>query len=75
MKIIFVRHGLAGDKVKFALSGRPDAERPLTAKGVKKLRKAAAGLKNLIERADAVISGLLTRGRNQCNIRGLVAHT
>lgn len=56
MKLIFVRHGIAGDRVKFALTKRPDAERPLTGKGVKKLKKAASGLKKLVGRADAVVS-------------------
>ncbi|MDP2866158.1 MAG: phosphohistidine phosphatase SixA [Elusimicrobiota bacterium] len=61
MKLIFVRHGIAGDKVKFALSGRPDAARPLTAKGVKKMKKAAGGLKKITGRADAVVSSPYTR--------------
>ena len=56
MKLVFVRHGLAGDKVKFALSGRPDSERQLTEKGVKKLKQAAGGLKKILGPVDAVVS-------------------
>ena len=56
MKLIFVRHGLAGDKVKYALSGKPDSGRPLTAKGVKKMKKGAAGLKKITGGVDAVVS-------------------
>lgn len=56
MKLIFVRHGLAGDKAKYVLSGKPDPGRPLTAKGVRKMKKAAAGLKKITGGADAVVS-------------------
>ncbi len=44
MKIIVLRHGLAEDKLKFAKTGKPDALRPLTQEGVKKMKKVARGL-------------------------------
>jgi len=70
MKLILVRHGLAGNKLKFASSGRHDSVRPLTEKGIKRMKKAAKGLKNIIRRPDAVISSPYIRARQTADILG-----
>ena len=70
MKLVFVRHGIAGDKVKFALSGKPDSERPLTGKGVKRMKKAAVGLDNIVRRADAIASSPYRRAVQTAEILG-----
>lgn len=44
MEILVVRHGPAGDRAQWAKTGRPDAQRPLTADGRRRAAQAAAGL-------------------------------
>ena len=48
MKILVVRHGPAGDREEWERTGKDDSLRPLTAKGKKEVRKAAAGLVRLV---------------------------
>jgi phosphohistidine phosphatase len=46
MRLLVIRHAIAGDREAFAReTGRPDAERPITAEGRKKMRDCAAGLR------------------------------
>jgi phosphohistidine phosphatase len=47
MKIYIIRHAIAEDREIFALTGKPDSERPLISKGMKKLRKVCSFLKSL----------------------------
>lgn len=44
MRTLFVRHGEAEDRETFAHSGRPDRQRPLTARGRERMWLAARGL-------------------------------
>lgn len=44
MRLLIVRHGEAGDRETFARSGQPDSQRPLTARGRKRMSRAARGL-------------------------------
>lgn len=55
-----MRHGPAGDKDEWKKTGRPDAERPLTAEGRRKTAAAARGLKGLAS-ADLVLTSPWTR--------------
>ena len=50
MILLIVRHGVAEDKEVFAETGKSDDERPLTAKGRKKMKRAARGLRALVPR-------------------------
>jgi phosphohistidine phosphatase len=68
VKLLVVRHAPAGDKIEFAASGRPDAERPLTDEGRRKMRAAAAGLRRLVERLDAIASSPLARAAQTAQI-------
>lgn len=47
MRILLVRHALAGDKAAFSATGRHDSLRPLVPEGRRKMRKAAKGLLRL----------------------------
>lgn len=49
MQILIIRHAIAEDRETFARTGESDDRRPLTEKGRSRMRKAAAGLKRLIE--------------------------
>jgi len=44
VRILVVRHGPAGDREEWERTGKDDSLRPLTPKGRKEVRKAAAGL-------------------------------
>ena len=43
-RLLLVRHAIAEDRAEFARTGRPDDERPLTDKGIRRMRLAARGL-------------------------------
>ena len=61
MDIVVVRHGVALDREEAAESAISDAERPLTAKGRRRMKAAAKGLAKLAEGADLVLSSPLVR--------------
>ncbi len=56
-----MRHGPAGDRERWRRAGRPDAERPLTPRGSKKAREAAAGLRRAFGRLDMIATSPWTR--------------
>ena len=61
MKLLVIRHAIAEDQAEFAKTGKDDRERPLTKAGQRKMRKAAAGLKTLIDHIDIFASSALVR--------------
>jgi phosphohistidine phosphatase len=56
VKLLIVRHGPAGDPEEWAREGRDDRLRPLTPKGKKEVRKAAAGLVRLVPALDLLVT-------------------
>jgi phosphohistidine phosphatase len=44
MQLLVIRHAIAEDREKFAESGEPDDERPLTRKGIRRMKQVAKGL-------------------------------
>ena len=68
MDLLVVRHAIAEDREAFAASGRDDALRPLTAAGVRKMRRAARGLRELVPSIDALVSSPLTRAHETAEI-------
>lgn len=61
MRLLVIRHGVAGDRDEFAFTGRPDAERPLTRDGREKMRRAAAGLASIVSDLDLIATSPLVR--------------
>ncbi|MGH7616277.1 MAG: phosphohistidine phosphatase SixA [Gemmatimonadaceae bacterium] len=61
MDLLIVRHGIAEDKVEFAKTGKSDDERPLTAKGRKKMKRSARGLRELIPQLGLIATSPLLR--------------
>lgn len=62
MKLLIVRHAIAMDRSEFREKfGSNDDLRPLTEKGVRRMKKNAAGLALLAPRPDALIVSPLTR--------------
>jgi phosphohistidine phosphatase len=61
MDVLVIRHGIAGDRETFAVTGKDDRLRPLTAKGRRKLREGARGLSAVVQALDLVASSPLVR--------------
>jgi phosphohistidine phosphatase len=47
MHLLVIRHAIAEDREEFARGGRPDAERPLTAFGRRRMARNARGLRRV----------------------------
>lgn len=63
LRLALIRHAQAEDAMRFAHSGRPDAERALTDEGHKRAKRAARGLIEAVDRLDAVWTSPLLRAR------------
>jgi phosphohistidine phosphatase len=70
MKLLVIRHAIAEDRDAWAFAGKPDGERPLTEEGRKKMRRAAAGLKELVPSLDAIATSPLVRARQTADLVG-----
>ena len=68
MRLLVVRHAIAEDKEAFAAAGRDDALRPLTAEGVRKMRRAAKGLREIVESIDVLVASPFTRASETAEI-------
>lgn len=66
MNIYLLRHGIAAAKDDPAFPA--DSERPLTKKGIKRMRKAAQGIGRLEICFDAILTSPLTRARQTAEI-------
>ncbi len=65
MKIYLIRHAIAGDRMQWA---GDDGLRPLTPKGMKKMRQIVKGLKNLRISLDYLFTSPLVRARETAEI-------
>ena len=68
MHVLVIRHAIAEDKERFALTGRSDDLRPLTSEGRAKMRRAAAGLRVLAPRPAFIATSPLVRARETAEI-------
>ena len=66
MILYIVRHGIAVDRTD--PKSPPEAERPLTAKGVQKTRQAALGLRSLDVKPDTLITSPFVRAAQTAEI-------
>ena len=67
MNLYFMRHGIAADRADSG-AGSGDRERPLTPKGIKRMRKAAKGLVALSLSFDRILTSPLERARQTAKI-------
>lgn len=63
MRLLIVRHAIAMERADFATIDADDGLRPLTSDGVRKMRAAARGLRELVRRPDVLLSSPLERAR------------
>lgn len=68
MRLLVIRHGIAGDREAFARSGRPDDERPLTPKGRRRMRRNARGLRTLVTSVDVLATSPLVRAAQTADL-------
>src|SRR5215475_9433444 len=71
MDLLIVRHAIAYDRDR--ARWHDDAERPLSPAGIRRARKAAAGLKELTPRPGRLLSSPLVRARETAKILTQVA--
>lgn len=68
MHILVVRHAIAEEREVFAKKNDDDLQRPLTKRGIERMREGAAGLRQLVTRVDVLASGPLVRARQTADI-------
>jgi phosphohistidine phosphatase len=68
MDLLIIRHGIAEDRDHWAHTGRPDAERPLTEEGRRRMRRAARGLRQLVGSVDVLAASPLARAAETAEI-------
>jgi phosphohistidine phosphatase len=68
--LLVIRHAIAEDRDEFASTGRDDSERPLTATGRDKMRRAAAGLRRLVPSIDLLASSPYLRALQTAEVVG-----
>lgn len=61
MQVLLIRHAIAEDYNTFALTGKGDDLRPLTEKGIGKMRRSLHGLKTILSEIDYITHSPLTR--------------
>jgi phosphohistidine phosphatase len=68
MQLLIIRHAIAEDRVEHAARGLHDDQRPLTAKGVERMRQGAAGLRRVVPRVDVLAASPLKRAQQTAAI-------
>lgn len=68
MELLIVRHAIAEDREVFAATGRDDAQRPLTAEGIRKMKRTARGLREVVPSIDLLVSSPFTRANETAEI-------
>jgi phosphohistidine phosphatase len=68
VKLLIIRHGPAGDPEEWERQGKDDRLRPLTPKGKKEVRKAAAGLARLVPELELIATSPWTRAAQTAEI-------
>ncbi len=61
MQLLIVRHAIAEDREDFSQTGQPDDLRPLTPKGLRRMRQAARGLVSIVPHIDLLATSPLVR--------------
>jgi phosphohistidine phosphatase len=68
MDIVVVRHGIALERDEAAKLAMADAERPLTEKGRRRMKRSARGVAHLVPAAELVLSSPLVRAAETAKI-------
>lgn len=68
MRLILIRHAIAGNREEWLKGGQADEERPLTPEGVRRMRKSVRGLRRVLETPERLYSSPLLRARQTADI-------
>ncbi|MFP4273105.1 MAG: phosphohistidine phosphatase SixA, partial [Halothiobacillaceae bacterium] len=68
MDLLIIRHAPAEDREEFAETGQPDTERPLTERGISRMKAAGRGLTTLALPVERMVSSPLLRARQTADI-------
>lgn len=68
MQLLVIRHGIAEDAETFAATGKGDSLRPLTKAGRRKMKEAAAGLREIVDTVDVLAASPLVRAQQTAEI-------
>lgn len=68
MKLLIIRHAIAGTREEFARTGKDDAQRPLTRDGRRRMRRVAKGLHKLVPEISVIGSSPLVRAAQTAEI-------
>jgi phosphohistidine phosphatase len=61
MQLLIIRHAIAEDREEFAVTGKPDDQRPLTKNGIRRMKQVAKGLKEIVPVINHLATSPLTR--------------
>jgi phosphohistidine phosphatase len=68
MRLLIVRHADAGDREDWEKSGRPDEQRPLSEKGIERMRAAVKGLVELVPDVEVIVTSPYVRAAQTAEI-------
>lgn len=68
MQLLVIRHAIAMDRDEFAASGESDDRRRLTTAGAKRMRKAARGLREIVDGIDLLATSPYLRAVETASI-------
>lgn len=68
MQILIVRHAIAEERITFAATGNSDDQRPLTPKGISRMRKGSQGLKRILPEIQLLAHSPLVRAVQTADI-------
>jgi phosphohistidine phosphatase len=68
MQLLVIRHAIAEEREAFAVGGQPDAERPLTAYGRRRMKRNAKGLLRVVKSPDAIATSPFARAAETAHI-------
>ena len=68
MRLLVIRHAVAEERDAFAVTGQPDARRPLTDDGRTKMKAGARGLRGIVPRLNVLATSPLLRAAQTAEI-------
>lgn len=68
MQLLLIRHAIAEAREDFAITGKNDAERPLTEYGRRRMAKNARGMRRVSPKIDVMVSSPYVRARETARI-------
>ncbi len=68
MQVVMIRHAPAEEREAFASTGQPDELRPLSKKGIAKMRHAIQGLQTIVPRIETIVTSPLKRAQETAEL-------